>query len=209
MIVGTFSVHLHLRGIRLGPTMSFKLRMVHTSAGTLPHHYIIYCRRIEYALPNTNEANVVPDVAVQRAFYLGDEIARLISGLFCASSKRRTMTSHLVVLQMCFDPPLIASENNVRPAACSTASTDAVAVRHVQLDNGRRRDLLGYTKLSKGASSGMTAFGSTNAPVETSGTWGVEGDDGRDARTTFAKCVGTATFGGLPITSYVLVYGGE
>lgn len=48
----------------------------------------------------------------------------------------------------------------------------------------------------------MTAFGSTNAPVEISGTWGVEGDDGRDVRTTLAKWVGTATFGGLPITSY-------
>jgi len=61
-----------------------------------------------------------PDVVYHR----GDEIARLISGLFCASSKRRTMTSHLVVLQMCFDRPLIASENNIRPAARSTASTD-------------------------------------------------------------------------------------
>ena len=48
------------------------------------------------------------------------------------------------------------------------------------------------------------AFGSTNAPVEISETWGADGDDGRDARTTLAKCVGTATFGGLPIISYVL-----
>ena len=49
----------------------------------------------------------------------------------------------------------------------------------------------------------MMAFGSTNAPVEISGTSGVEGDAGRDARMTLAKCVGTATFGGLPIISYV------
>lgn len=61
------------------------------------------------------------------ACHRGDEIARLISGLFCASSKRRTMTSHLVDLQMCFDCPLIASENKVRPAARSTASTDGMS----------------------------------------------------------------------------------
>lgn len=53
----------------------------------------------------------------------------------------------------------------------------------------------------------MIAFGSTNAPVEVSGMCGVEGDDGREVRTTLAKCVGTATFGGLPITSYVLYAG--
>ena len=66
----------------------------------------------------------------------------------------------------------------------------------------RRFDILGTTKLSRGVSSDMAAFGSTNAPVEISGTSGVEGDDGRDVRTTLAKCVGTDTFGGLPITSY-------
>jgi len=79
------------------------------------------------------------------------------------------MSSHLVVLQICFDPPLIVSENNVRPAARSTASTDGVAVRRLFI--GRRwRDLLGVTKVSKDVSSEMTAFGSTNAPVEISGT---------------------------------------
>jgi len=40
-----------------------------------------------------------------------------------ASSNRRTTTSHLVVLQICLEPCLICSENNVRPAAFSTAST--------------------------------------------------------------------------------------
>jgi hypothetical protein len=59
------------------------------------------------------------------------------------------------------------------------------------------------TKLSRGASSGIIAFGSTNAPVEISCTSGVEGDEGLEASTTLAKCVGTATFGGEPITSYV------
>ena len=71
------------------------------------------------------------------------------------------------------------------------------------LNGVARRQLPGVTKLSRDVSSEMMAFGSTNAPVEISGRWGVEGDDGRDARTTLAKCVGTATFGGLPITSYV------
>lgn len=57
------------------------------------------------------------------------------------------------------------------------------------------------TKLSSGASSGMIAFGRTNAPVDISGMSGVEGEEGLDARTTFAKWVGTAMFGGDPMTS--------
>ena len=59
----------------------------------------------------------------------------------------------------------------------------------------------GTIKLSKGLSSGISAFGKTKAPVEISGTCGVDGDEGLDVRTTFAKWVGTDTFGGFPITS--------
>lgn len=47
------------------------------------------------------------------------------------------------------------------------------------------------------------AFGSTNAPAEISSVSGAEGDKGLEASTTLAKWVGTATFGGDPITSYV------
>lgn len=59
------------------------------------------------------------------SIYFGAEIALLLGGLtcFCASSKRRTTTSHAVVLQICFDVDLICSENSVKPAARSTAST--------------------------------------------------------------------------------------
>ena len=60
----------------------------------------------------------------------------------------------------------------------------------------------GTTKASRGASSGISALGSTNAPVEISGICGVAGDDGFDVRTTFAKWVGTAMFGGVPMTSW-------
>lgn len=49
----------------------------------------------------------------------------------------------------------------------------------------------------------MEEFGSTNAPVLISGTSGVLGEDGLVVNTTFAKCVGTATFGGEPMTSCV------
>lgn len=59
----------------------------------------------------------------------------------------------------------------------------------------------GTTKLSRDASSGITALGRTNAPVDTSGMCGVDGEAGREASTTLAKCVGTDTLGGLPITS--------
>jgi hypothetical protein len=42
-------------------------------------------------------------------------------------------------------------------------------------------------KLSKGVSSGMTALGKTNAPVDISGTFGVAGEEGLDTRITLAK----------------------
>lgn len=60
-------------------------------------------------------------------------------------------------------------------------------------------------KLSRGASSGIIAFGRTNAPVESSRISGVEGEEGLAVSTTFAKWVGTATLGGEPITSWVYV----
>lgn len=62
-------------------------------------------------------------------------------------------------------------------------------------------DKPGTTKLSSGASSGICAFGRTNAPVEISGMSGVDGEEGFVVKTIFAKCVGTATFGGVPMTS--------
>lgn len=42
-------------------------------------------------------------------------------------------------------------------------------------------------KLVKGALSGMTAFGSTNAPEDNSSLSGVCGDEGFVVRTTLAK----------------------
>jgi len=47
----------------------------------------------------------------------------------------------------------------------------------------------------------MIAFGRTKAPVEISRMSGVAGEETLDARTTFAKWVGTETFGGDPMTS--------
>ena len=67
----------------------------------------------------------------------------------------------------------------------------------------KQLDLPGTTKFSKGVSSLIVSLGRTNAPVEISRTSGVDGEVGRDVNTTFAKWVGTATFGGFPITSYV------
>lgn len=64
----------------------------------------------------------------------------------------------------------------------------------------------GTTKLSSFASSGMGALGSTNAPVEISMMFGVDGEEGFAVSTTFAKCVGTDTFGGEPITSCVCMH---
>ena len=63
-----------------------------------------------------------------KSFYFGAEIALRMSGRFCASSNLRTITSHLVDLQMCFVFALTASENKVRPAARSTASTTSSTV---------------------------------------------------------------------------------
>jgi hypothetical protein len=88
---------------------------------------------------------------------------------------------------MCFDVALTSCENNDIPAARSTAS-------------------IGMTKFSRGVSSGIGALGSTNAPAESSSMFGVPGDDGLEVRTTFAKWVGTATFGGEPITSWVTLH---
>ena len=53
----------------------------------------------------------------------------------------------------------------------------------------------------------MTALGRTKAPVEISNTSGVDGEDGLVVSTTFAKCVGTAMLGGVPITSWVCRHG--
>lgn len=73
---------------------------------------------------------------------------------------------------------------------------------HTKRTMGRSKsNVLGVTKRSSGASSGMIAFGRTNAPVEISWMSGVEGEEGLEARTTFAKWVGTAMLGGEPMTS--------
>lgn len=69
------------------------------------------------------------------------------------------------------------------------------------MEESRVGNVPGVTKLSSEASSGMIALGRTNAPVETSRMSGVEGEEGREARTTFAKWVGTAMLGGEPMTS--------
>jgi hypothetical protein len=54
----------------------------------------------------------------------------------------------------------------------------------------------------------MDALGSTNAPVDISTSSGLEADDGREVRTTFAKWVGTEMLGGVPINSCVCRFGG-
>jgi len=95
-------------------------------------------------------------------------MALRMSGLLRASSKRLTMTSHLVALQMCFEECLTASEKRVNPAARSTAST-------------------GMMNLSRGASSGIGALGSTKAPVASSKMFGVDGEEGFEVSTTLAK----------------------
>jgi hypothetical protein len=51
----------------------------------------------------------------------------------------------------------------------------------------------------------MDALGRMNAPVETSTSFAPQPGEGRVVSTTLAKCVGTATLGGDPITSYVYV----
>ena len=65
------------------------------------------------------------------------------------------------------------------------------------------RHLPGTTKLFSGASSGIGILGNTNAPVLISGIFGALGEEGLVVNTTLAKCVGTATFGGEPMTSCV------
>ena len=55
------------------------------------------------------------------AFYFGAAIA--LRPFFWASSNLRTMTSHFVALQMCFELVFTSPEKRERPAARSTAST--------------------------------------------------------------------------------------
>src|SRR4051812_29231653 len=132
-------------------------------------------------------------------------MALRMAGLLFASSNLLIITSHLVDWQMCFEEDLIGSEKNVSPATRSTFSTNEETNKNHK--NGQKHRLnfclLGTTKLSKGAVSGMGAFGRTNAPVASSYTSGVDGDVGFAVSTTFAKCVGTAMLGGEPITSCV------
>ena len=95
------------------------------------------------------------------------------------------------------------SLNRVRPAARSTLSTAIPKTNKRSDPTSDIEKLPGTTKLSKGVSSGIAALGSTNAPVLTSRVSGVEGEDGLLVSTTFAKCVGTPMFGGVPMTSCV------
>lgn len=62
--------------------------------------------------------------------------------------------------------------------------------------NAEMADVPGTTKLANGAWSGMIALGRTNAPMEVS-------CEGFVVKTTLAKWVGTATLGGVPMTSCV------
>lgn len=55
------------------------------------------------------------------ATYFGAAIA--LFPFFRASSNLRTITSHFVTWQICFEPAFTASENKESPAARSTAST--------------------------------------------------------------------------------------
>jgi len=112
------------------------------------------------------------------------------------------MTSQSVVWQICLDVLFIASENKMSPEARSTESTGRSKFGH-SAETMVLRYSPGTTKLFNGASSGMGVFGSTNAPVLISGTLGVLGEEGLVASTTLAKCVGTATLGGEPMTSCV------
>lgn len=80
---------------------------------------------VMYGIRLTRIASVVrwSETRYLRPVSPGAEIALRTSGRFCASSKRRTMTSHFVVLQMCFEAFFTSSEKKVNPAAFSTAST--------------------------------------------------------------------------------------
>ena len=77
----------------------------------------------------------------------------------------------------------------MRPAARSTTST--VHTIHIITEGSLGRTSLtnspGMTKVSRGVSSEMTALGKTNAPVDISGTSGVAGEEGLEARMTLAK----------------------
>ena len=139
---------------------------------------------------------------VMEEHHFGAAIALRLT-CFWASSNRRTITSHLVVLQICFEDDLISSENNVKPAARSTASTNVHPESNLISYIVWPDVLPGTEKLSKGVVSGIAALGRTKAPVDISGTSGLEGDDGLEVKTTLAKWVGTLMFGGFPITSWV------
>jgi len=133
-------------------------------------------------------------------YRLGPSITLMVS--FLASSNRRTTISHFVVLQMCWELRLTASENKVRPAARSTSSTEYTWVYG---EEDHMENLLGLTKLVSSASSDIEALGRMNAPVDIS-TWVGLYEVGLEARTTLAKWVGTLIFGGVPITSWLCYY---
>jgi len=95
----------------------------------------------------------------------------------------------------------MSSENKVIPATFSTSSTAKIEVSLIH-SRFKEHDQLRAMKDVSGVSSEIAVLGSTNAPVETSETRGVEDEDGREARTTLAKCVGTPTLGEFPMTSY-------
>lgn len=94
----------------------------------------------------------------------------------------------------------MASENKVIPATFSTSSTAKIKVSLICSRFKAHNELRAMKDVS-GVSSEIAALGSTKAPVETSETKGVEDEDGREARTTLAKCVGTPTLGVFPMTS--------
>ena len=97
----------------------------------------------------------------------------------------------------------IASEKRTSPEARSTDSTKQInSVSYIDISRVLGSPP-GTTKVFNETSSGMGALGSTNAPVLISGMFGVLGEDGFVVNTTLAKCVGTATFGGEPMTSCV------
>jgi len=123
----------------------------------------------------------VGSIALFIFYFLGAAIAFTV---FCASSNLRTITSHFVDWQICFEPFLTSLEKNVSPAARSTASTTNKSTR---VEIKLQRHVPGTMKLVKGVSSVMAALGRTKAPVDKSTLSGVDGEDGFVARTTLAK----------------------
>jgi hypothetical protein len=134
---------------------------------------------------------------------------------FRESSKRLTMTSQRVSRQSSLAVDLIWGENRIRPAARSTASTadlrETTSAKHIHTVATIPPYSPGTLKAVNGVLSGMTALGRTNAPRATSllemgplsGRVELNPEfPARAAITTLAKCVGTDTAGGLPITSY-------